>query len=111
MNMHSMLSAVLLVVMIFPVVILGLRWAGARLPKEAVGRRIFRGIGLGLVTCLSINPFTCPLALLILLYYGLKRGAQAIKLGQGGKRFAIGGAIMLFTLFALANLGSTCNRN
>jgi hypothetical protein len=41
--------------------------------------------------------------LLILLFYGLRRGAQAMARGQGAKRFAIGSGMILFTLFAVAN--------
>ena len=43
------------------------------------------------------------MALLILLCYGLFRGVQVMTRGKGGKRFAIGLGMIVFTLFASAN--------
>jgi hypothetical protein len=47
--------------------------------------------------------------LLILLLYGLLRGAQAMARGLGAKRFAIGSGMILFTLFAVANYMASLN--
>lgn len=97
-------DGMLSVVMIFPVAILGLRFAGARLPAVSRKWRILKGLGLGLATFLTAGGTDlAAIPLLILLVYGLLRGTQAINLGQGGKRFAAGVAVMLFTLFAMAN--------
>ncbi len=97
-------DGMLSLVMIFPVAILGLRFAGARLPAQSRKWRILKGLGLGLATFLTAGGTEIAMIpLVILLVYGLWRGTQAIQLGRGGKRFAAGGAVMLFTLFAMAN--------
>ena len=91
-------------VMIFVVAILARRLSGATFPAQSRSWRIIKGVGLALAFLLTLGGTELALLpLLILLLYGLWRGAYVIKLGQGSKRFLLGGVAMLFTLFAVAN--------
>ncbi len=104
-------DGMLSIILLFPVAIVGFIFAGAKLTDKEKKRTPVRAIVLGVSafltaagTALAIFP------LLILLVYGIRRGAQAMARGQGLKRFAIGSAIVLFTLFAVVNyLASTNN--
>ncbi|OFV87261.1 MAG: hypothetical protein A3D93_03645 [Acidobacteria bacterium RIFCSPHIGHO2_12_FULL_67_30] len=90
--------------MIFVVAILARRLSGATFPAQSRSWRIIKGVGLALAFLLTLGGTELALLpLLILLFYGLWRGAYVIKLGQGSKRFLLGGVAMLFTLFAVAN--------
>ena len=91
-------------ILIFPVAILGMRWAGAHLTEKE--RRWRRGKGALLAVAVFLTMGGTEIALiplLVLLVYGLGRGLRIILRGQGGKRFAIGAAVMLFTLFAIGD--------
>ena len=91
-------------VMIFVVAILARRLSGATFPAQSRSWRIIKGVGLALAFLLTLGGTELALLpLLILLLYGLWRGAYVIKLGQGSKRFLLGSVAMLFTLFAVAN--------
>jgi len=91
-------------VMIFVVAILARRLSGATFPAQSRSWRSIKGGGLALAFLLTLGGTELALLpLLILLLYGLWRGAYVIKLGQGSKRFLLGSVAMLFTLFAVAN--------
>ncbi len=92
------------IMMIIPIAILGLRWAGAKLPERGKGERILMGFALGFSILFSaIGWFLALGGLVFLLCYGMFRGGQAIKRGVGWKRFAIGPLIILLTLLAIAD--------
>ncbi len=90
--------------MIFPIVILGFRIGGAQLTEKERSWRIGRGIFLGLVTLLpAAGSGFGGIGMIVLVCYGILRGAQVMRRGQGWKRFAVGLAVILFTAFAVAN--------
>lgn len=96
--------------LLFPVAILALRWAGAVLPESRRKHCTLKGVGLGLVFFLTMGGTEVALIpLLILLCYGLFRGASVMRYGQGWKRFAVGTGVILFTLFAVTNYAASLN--
>lgn len=98
------------IVLLFPVAILGLRAAGAKRPERSRTRRLLGGLLLAFCTLIAMaGTGIAVIPLIILLTYGLFRSGEAMRLGQGGKRWAIGGAMMLFTLFAVANYLASLN--
>ena len=97
-------DGMLSIILLFPVAIFGFLFAGAKLTEKERKWKPVRGIVLGgsaLLTAAGAGIAIIPL--LILLGYGLIRGAQAMARGQGAKRFAIGSGMILFTLLAVAN--------
>jgi hypothetical protein len=99
-------------IMIFPLAILAFRFAGAKLTEKQRKWRILKGLLLTLAAVAALGGGELGfLAMLILLFYGLRRGALAIQRGQGAKRFVLGGVVILFTFFAASNyLVSLSNR-
>lgn len=87
--------------MILPVAILGYRWAGAKRKEEKP--RILRGIILVLLAGLSVLGWVFIFAGSVVVSYGLCKGAQAIRRGQGKRRFALGLGIIVFSLFGGAD--------
>ncbi|MBZ5565291.1 MAG: hypothetical protein LAP13_23080 [Acidobacteriia bacterium] len=104
-------DGMLSIILLFPVVIVGFIFAGARLNDKEKKWLPVRMIVLGISALLTAaGTALAIIPLLILLWYGVRRGAQAMARGQGLKRFAIGCGVILFTLFAVANyLASTNN--
>ncbi|MBI4165969.1 MAG: hypothetical protein HY508_09580 [Acidobacteria bacterium] len=97
-------DGMLSIILLFPVAIFGFRLAGANLNDKEKKWKTVRGIVLGMSAFLTAaGTGIAIIPLLILLCYGLLRGGQAMARGQGGKRFAIGSGMILFTLFAVAN--------
>jgi 4-amino-4-deoxy-L-arabinose transferase-like glycosyltransferase len=97
-------DGVLTLVLIFPVVILGYRMAGAQPSAKQRKWRVATGLGLALCTLLAMaGTEVAMIPILVILAYGIGRGAQAMAQGQGKKRAAWGLAIILFTLFGVAN--------
>jgi len=100
-------DGMLFILMIFPVVILGLRLAKARLSKQRMTWRILKGIGLGLcivvLTFGQLFDYAFVFALLLVLFYALFRAWQVVRRGEGTKRFAVGAFVVLFSLLAATN--------
>lgn len=99
-------DGMLSLLMIFPIAILGLRLAGAKLPPGGTIKRFLIGLALGfsaLASVVFLGSGGFALGGLMMLCYGWARGGRAIKHGQGRKRFAIGLAVILFTLLAVAD--------
>jgi hypothetical protein len=97
-------DGVLTLVLIFPVVILGFRLAGVKLSEKERKWRVLRGLLLALCTLLTFGGTGLALIpLLVLLGYGAARGIQVMARGQGATRKVLGGVVILFTLFAVAN--------
>ncbi len=97
-------DGVLTLVLIFPVVILGFRLAGAKLSEKERKWRVLRALVLALCTLLTVGGTGIALIpLLVLLGYGVTRGIQVMARGQGTRRMVLGAAVILFTLLATAN--------
>lgn len=103
-------DGMLSIILLFPVAIFGFRLAGAQLTEKERKWKILRGVFLGVAALMTAaGTGIAIIPLLILLCYGLLRGGQAMARGQGGKRFAIGSGMILFTLFAVANYLASLN--
>jgi len=106
-------TAMLSLLMILPVAILGLRLAGAKLPPRGKAKRILLGLALAFSVLISMagsgGGFLTLGALVVLLCYGVLRGGQAMKHGQGGKRFAVGLTVMVLTLLAVADYSASAS--
>lgn len=89
------------VLLIFPVVILGFKFAGAKLTDKEMKWRIPRIIFLVFCTFATFaGTGIGGLGILCLTIYGMQRGVQAMTRGQGKKRFALGAAVFLFAPLA-----------
>jgi hypothetical protein len=92
--------------LVFPITILGFRLAGARLTqKEKKWRIPLEALLAFCVIGALVSPAIAELggALYFLLapcvvLYGVVRGVQAIRRGQGAKRSALGGAVVLLAV-------------
>lgn len=104
-------DGMLSIILIFPVVILGFRFAGAQLTSKEMKWRPVRIIYLALCTFATFaGTVVGGLAMLLLVIYAMLRGGQAISRGQGKKRFAFGAAVILFAPLAGLNYAlSTSN--
>ena len=97
-------------ILIFPVAILGFRLAGAKLTDKQRKRRVMTGLALALCTLLCMAGTEIALIpLLLIIGYGVMRGIQAMKGGQGKRSAALGVAIIVFTLFGVANYITSTN--
>lgn len=95
-------------ILIFPMVIAAWRLAGvqaaAKERKWRVANRLLLTLSvLFLMAGASAAGVFGLFALIYLLLYGIRRGIQVVRYGQGKKRLALGGAIILFTFFGLSN--------
>lgn len=103
-------DGMLTLVLIFPLVILGFRLAGAKLSEKERKWRVLRGLLLALCTLLTLGGTGIALIpLLVLLGYGVVRGIQVMARGQGTIHKALGAVVILFTLFAVANYVMSLN--
>ena len=103
-------DGMLSILLIFPVAMLAYRFAGAKLTEKEQKRLLLRRIALGICFFLTLGGTEIAIIpLLILLYYGVRRGVLACVRGQGWKRFALGATVVLFTFFAVANYLASLN--
>ncbi len=103
-------DGLLTIVLIFPVAILGYRLAGAPVTAKQRKWRVATGLLLALCTLLTVGGTELAMIpILIILVYGIGRGVQALAAGHGKKRVVWGSAIILFTLFAVANYFASLN--
>ncbi len=103
-------DGMLSIILLFPVVIVGFIFAGAKLTEKEKKWAIVRGVVLGVAALITAaGTAVAIIPLLVLLGYGLRRGSQAMVRGQGLKRFAIGGGIILFVLFSVTNYLASLN--
>ena len=90
-------------ILIFPVVLAAWRLAGVQTTGKERKWRVANGVLLTLSVLFSAAGSAGALGLLYVLVYGIRRGIQVVRRGQGKKRLALGGAIILFTFFGLSN--------
>jgi hypothetical protein len=101
---------ILSILLIFPVAILAYRLAGAKLTEKERKWRFLSGLGLAVCFFLTLGGTgIAVIPLLILLFYGMRRGALACARGQGWKRFVFGPAVIIFTILATGNYLSSLN--
>jgi hypothetical protein len=92
------------IILIFPVVILGFRLAGASYTEGERKWRWLRGVLFGLAVILAMAGSEIAIVpLLFLLTFGLTRGIQIMNRGQGSKRIWVGALVCLWTLFAVSD--------
>ncbi len=92
------------VLLIFPIAILGARFAGVASRQTSIARRIVDGIVVtGLILFLLAGTVFGIFAALCLLAYAVIHASQMIRLGQGTKRIVLGSVVVLFSLFAVAD--------
>lgn len=97
-------DGMLFLILVFPFAILANRLAGVTLPAQSKVKRILLLLILALATFFAVaGTMIGFLAMVVILIYGLARGARAIQLGRGAKRFALGIVVILFSFFAAAN--------
>ena len=98
------------VILIFPAAILGLRLAAAKLPEMSRRRKFVGRAGLFLAVLLTAGGTVIALIPLVVLFgFGLYRSLQMMKHGQGIRRFGAGVAMLLFSVFAIANYLASLN--
>ena len=92
------------ILLIFPIVIVGLRLADVRLPQASRGWTVFKVIVLVISAVLSAaGDEVGLLGLVVLFSYGLRRGIQIITRGLGPRRVWVGSVVILWVLFAVTN--------
>ncbi len=92
------------VLLIFPVVLIGMRLADARPEPNAKRRPFLTGLLLALAFLFTLAGTAIGgLGLLVILIYGIYRGAQILQRGKGRKAWAIGAVVILWALFAGAD--------
>jgi len=94
--------------LLFPIIFFGSRMAEASPIEKTHSRRIRTGFVLGIcVLLMAILPLLGPIALLVVLFYGILCAIQIMRRGEGGKRFLIGTVVIAFTFFALADYAAS----
>lgn len=93
------------VLLIFPVVILGARLAGAASQPKSMWARISRGIAVVSSTTvfLMVGTLLGMVVALGVLVYAIVRGIQIIRQGRGVNRVAIGAVVMVFAVLSFVD--------
>ncbi|MBI4165970.1 MAG: hypothetical protein HY508_09585 [Acidobacteria bacterium] len=89
--------------LIIPVVIIASRLAREQRGKKGWKSRVLTGLVLGLAILFSMAGTELSMAAMIVVVYGLWRGIEVMRHGQGAKRFGLGAAVVMFSLLAAAN--------
>jgi hypothetical protein len=94
-------DGVLSLMFVIPVALIGSHFAGARFnPKRRVARTL-GAVGVTILAIVSAGGTIVGLVmLLVVMVYGLNRGIQAIRLGHSRRRYWIGAATIVYSLFA-----------
>jgi len=93
-------------ILIFPIVVFGFRFAEASYTEGERKWRWLRGTLLGLLVIAAMaGDGVAQVPILILLVFGIRRGIQIMYRGQGKKRFLVGALVCFWTLFALGDYG------
>jgi hypothetical protein len=94
-------DGVLSLLLIFPVVLIGMRLADARPDPNAKRRPLLVGLLLALAFIFSMaGDGIGGFGLLAILIYGVHRGAQILQHGKGPKAWVFGAIVILWVLFA-----------
>jgi len=93
------------VLLIFPVVILGCRFAGLALKKKGLATRIITWLAVAFCSVVFLGAGTIigAFAALLILSYAVVRAIQIMKRGQNAHRAVIGGLVIAFSAFAFVN--------
>ena len=90
--------------LIIPVVLIASRLAREQSAKKSKKSRVLMGIVVGLAILFSFAGTEIGAgAALIVVGYGVARGVEVMRHGQGAKRFGFGAAGVMFSLLACAN--------
>jgi hypothetical protein len=89
------------VLLIFPVILIGMRLADARPDPKSKRRPVLTGLLLALAFIITLaGDEIGGLGLLMILVYGLVRGGQIMQRGKGRKAWVVGTIVILWVLFA-----------
>lgn len=100
-NNPPQLDGIFSLLLIFPVVLIGMRLASARPGPNAKRRPVLIGLLMALAFIISLGGDTIgALGLLAILAYGIVRGIQIVKRGKPWKSWAIGTLVILWVFFA-----------
>jgi hypothetical protein len=92
------------VLLIFPIVLVGMRLAGAIPGQETAKRRLLIGLALALCFIMTLAGTEIGLlGLLVILAYGIVRGIQIMRRGQGWKPRIVGTIVLLWVIFAIGD--------
>lgn len=90
--------------LIIPVIIIASRLAREQRAKKSWKSRLLTGLVLGVAILFSLAGTEIGFgAMLIVAVFGLWRGVEVMRQGQGAKRFGLGAAVVMFSLLATAN--------
>lgn len=98
------LDGLLSVLLLIPLVIVG--WRLAHVPAEKISRteHIVVGVVVGFSFLLMMAGTGLALiGMVVFLCYGIMRGQAIMRHGKGGRRFALGALVILYTFVALAD--------
>ncbi|HUL16935.1 MAG TPA: hypothetical protein VLV88_13135 [Terriglobales bacterium] len=96
------------ILLIFPLIILGMRLAGVSRIQKSLWKRIATGFVLTVCALLAAGGTEIALLpLLVIFAYGIRRGIQIIRLGQGRKRIWIAAAIFAWVPIAFMDYGAS----
>jgi hypothetical protein len=97
-------DGVLSVLLIFPIVLLGMRLTVATLGPKTAKRRLLIGLPLALCFIMTLAGTEIGLlGLLVILVYGIVRGIQIMRRGQGWKPHVVGVIVVLWAVFAVGD--------
>jgi hypothetical protein len=92
------------VLLIFPAVLIGMRLAAVLPDPKTTTRRLVIGLVLGFCFILTLAGTEIGLiGLLAILVYGIVRGIEIMRRGQGWKSRLIGTIVLLWVVFAVGN--------
>jgi hypothetical protein len=92
------------VLLIFPVVLIGMRLAAALPDTKTTKRRLLIGLVLGFCFIMTLAGTEIGLlGVLAILVYGIVRGIQIMQRGHGWKSRAVGTIVVLWVVFAVGD--------
>jgi hypothetical protein len=92
------------ILLIFPVILIGMRLAGVRADPKSKMRLVVTGLLLAVAFIITLaGDEVGAFGLLAILVYGLIRGGQIMRRAKGRKAWAVGAIVVLWVLFASAD--------
>jgi hypothetical protein len=102
--MYPLPGGVLSLLLIFPVIALGARLAGAHPLEKTRKRRIITGVVLGFLLLLAALDLLLALVpLLVFFFYGMLSSIEIVRNGQGRRRFVVSTIVTVWTVFCLTD--------